>query len=131
MPLLAVKNIYLGFGGPPLLNDVHFTLDRHERVSLVGRNGQGKSSFMKLITGELKPDDGQIKFEEGARLAYLPQEVPIDVAGTVFDVVATGLGDMAQLLSEYQTLSRQLTNAHAQSHLEKLEKLQQQIRTQR
>ena len=71
MPLLTLKNLTLGFGGPPLLNEVDLMLEHGERVSLVGRNGQGKSSLMKLITGEIKPDDGQINFEEGAKLAYL------------------------------------------------------------
>ena len=127
MPLLTLKNLTLGFGGPPLLNEVDLMLEHGERVSLVGRNGQGKSSLMKLITGEIKPDDGQINFEEGAKLAYLPQDVPQHIEGNVFDVVASGLGEMAALLSEYQTLSAQLTQAQDENVLERIEKLQQRI----
>ena len=127
MALLTLKNLTLGFGGPPLLNEVNFTLEHGERVSLVGRNGQGKSSLMKLITGVLKPDDGQIKLEDGAKLAHLPQEVPDHIDGTVFEVVAQGLGDTADLISQYQQLSSQIQGEQNQVQLEKLEKLQQQI----
>ena len=110
-----------------MLNEVDLMLEHGERVSLVGRNGQGKSSLMKLVTGEIKPDDGQINFEEGAKLAYLPQDVPQHIEGNVFDVVAGGLGEMAALLSEYQTLSAQLTQAQDENVLERIEKLQQRI----
>ena len=127
MALLTLKNLTLGFGGPPLLHEVNFTLEHGERVSLVGRNGQGKSSLMKLITGQIKPDDGKIKLEDGSGFAYLPQEVPSHIEGTVFDVVAQGLGDTAELLSAYQQLSSEMRSAPDESQLEKLEQLQQQI----
>jgi ATP-binding cassette subfamily F protein uup len=91
-------------GGPLLLEQVDLSLGLGERVCVVGRNGAGKSTLMKIIAGELKPDDGEIRLQGGTRVARLTQEVPQDTAGTVFDVVAEGLGELGQLLARYHHL---------------------------
>ncbi|HNC24117.1 MAG TPA: ATP-binding cassette domain-containing protein, partial [Opitutaceae bacterium] len=87
MALVSLLDVSLSFGGAPLLDRVNLQIDRGERVCLVGRNGAGKSTLMKVITGELKPDAGQVFRQPGAAFATLRQEVPAGLAGTVRTVV--------------------------------------------
>lgn len=90
MALLSVQNLTLGFGTPSLLDDVTFHLEAGERVALVGRNGAGKSTFMQALCGEFPPGSGNVTTQKGATVAYLPQEVPVDLNGKVFSIVAAG-----------------------------------------
>ena len=91
MPLLTINDLSHAFGGPPVLDGVNFQVDAGERVCLVGRNGSGKSTFMRLLAGEMKPDRGSLFQAPGTRIARLPQEIPSEVTGTIHDVVAAGL----------------------------------------
>jgi ATP-binding cassette subfamily F protein uup len=101
MPLLQFQNVDYGVGGPLLLDDVNLTVEPGERVCIVGRNGAGKSTLMRLMAGELQPDDGEVRVQAGTVVARMAQEVPAGTAGTVFDVVAEGLGDLGRLLAAY------------------------------
>ena len=105
MPVLTLQSVDLGVGGPPLLHAVDFALEANERVCVVGRNGAGKSTLLRLIAGEIRADDGEVRYSEGLRVARLTQEVPQDLAGSVFDVVAGGLGDVGPLLAQFHHLS--------------------------
>ena len=89
MALVSMRGVSVAFGGPMLLDRVDWQVERGERVGLVGRNGAGKSTLMKLLHGDLKPDDGEV-IRQGVRIARLPQEVPVGRGGTVFDEVAAG-----------------------------------------
>ena len=91
MAVLSIDGVSVGFGGPPLLDRADFQIDRGERVCLVGRNGVGKSTLMKLINDEIRPDSGEIRRGRHVRVARLPQEIPQGLGDTVFQVVATGL----------------------------------------
>jgi ATP-binding cassette subfamily F protein uup len=91
MALFSLLDLSHAFGGAPVLDHVNFQVDPGERVCLVGRNGAGKSTLMKLIAGDMKPDSGQVFRQPGAHFARLVQEVPKDLAGTVHDVVASGV----------------------------------------
>jgi ATP-binding cassette subfamily F protein uup len=102
--LLSLKNLSLAMGSTVLLDQVNITLDRGERLCLVGRNGAGKSTLMKLIAGEQKADSGEIIRTQGLRVAQLAQDVPKNIAGSVFDVVAAGLGEAGRLLAQYHHL---------------------------
>jgi ABC transport system ATP-binding/permease protein len=124
--LLSLKQITVSFGGPNLLDKVDFQLDRGERVCLVGRNGAGKSTLMKLIAGEIKEDGGEI-LGQSLKIARLEQEVPAGTEGTVFDVVAKGLGDIAPLLIEYHHVIHQLETDSSEAMLAKLEKAQHKL----
>ena len=104
MALVSLQEVRIAFGGPGLLDGVTLRIERGERVCLVGRNGAGKSTIMKIVVGELTPDSGEVIRAKGARVASLEQEVPRDLAGTVFDVVSEGLGDIVELLSEYRSM---------------------------
>jgi ATP-binding cassette subfamily F protein uup len=91
MPLVTLRNISLRFRGPPLLDEVICHIEPGQRVGLLGRNGAGKTSLMRLLAGMIQPDAGSVDFAPGATVTLLQQDVPQDVAGTVHDVVATGL----------------------------------------
>ncbi|MHB8448589.1 MAG: ATP-binding cassette domain-containing protein [Rudaea sp.] len=104
MPLLQLQRVDFSVGGPLLLEHVDLAIEPDERVCVVGRNGEGKSTLLRLLAGEIKPDDGEVRVQNGVRIARLAQEVPQDTAGSVFDVVAQGLGDLGALLAQYHHL---------------------------
>jgi ATP-binding cassette subfamily F protein uup len=124
MALVSLQNIDVSFGGPLLLQGVDLSLDRGERVCLVGRNGTGKSTILRLITGEVKPDNGKLVYQQGVRITLLTQEVPQDVQGSVFDVVASGLGEQGKLIAEYHRVSGMLGREHTDRLLAELETVQ-------
>ncbi|SBV35793.1 ABC transporter ATP-binding protein uup-1 [uncultured Stenotrophomonas sp.] len=105
MPLITLQNVDYSVGGPLLLEKTELSIDAGERIALIGRNGAGKSTLMKLMAGELKPDDGEVRVQQGVRVARLEQEVPHGAAGSVFDVVADGLGELGHWLAEFHHLS--------------------------
>jgi ATP-binding cassette subfamily F protein uup len=104
MSLIQLQHVDFSIGGPLLLADVDLSIERGERVCVVGRNGEGKSTLMKLIAGQLQPDDGEVRVQGGIVVARMAQEVPQSTAGSVFDVVAEGLGDLGHLLARYHHL---------------------------
>jgi ATP-binding cassette subfamily F protein uup len=91
MALLSLRDISLAFGGPRLLDHVDWQIERGERVCLLGRNGEGKSTLLRLIEGRLEPDGGEVIRQQGVRITRLPQEVPEGRGGTVAEEVAEGL----------------------------------------
>ncbi|OIO59112.1 MAG: ABC transporter ATP-binding protein [Alphaproteobacteria bacterium CG_4_10_14_0_2_um_filter_63_37] len=130
MALLSLQNITLSFGGPPLLEGATLQIEPGERICLVGRNGQGKSTLMKVVTGQILPDAGEIVRSSGLRVAQLPQEIPLDLQGSVFEVVASGLGAAGGLLARYHQIGHALSEGGDESLLNELEKVQHQIETQ-
>ncbi len=101
MSLMQLQRVDFSIGGPLLLEHVDLTLEPNERVCIVGRNGAGKSTLMRLLAGELTADDGEVRLQAGVVVARMAQEVPQGTEGTVFDVVAEGLGDLGHLLAQY------------------------------
>jgi len=124
MATITLKDIALSFGGLPLLNGIDLQIEPGERVCLVGRNGEGKSSLMKILAGEIEPDRGEITRQKGLRVARLTQEVPVGTTGTVYEVVAAGLGEMFALLSRYHAVSHLLQTDHSETVLAELEEAQ-------
>jgi len=106
MALIGMRNVCWGFGEPPLLENVTFQIGKGERVSLVGRNGVGKSTLLKLLGGEMLPDSGDIWRQQGISVAALEQDVPAGFDGTIFDVVAQGLGETGRALAEHNQICR-------------------------
>src|SRR6185312_11488053 len=104
MSLIQLQRVDFSIGGPLLLEHVDLSVEANERVCIVGRNGEGKSTLMKLIAGELQADDGEVRIQNGIVVARMAQEVPHGTAGSVFDVVAEGLGDLGHLLARYHHL---------------------------
>jgi ATP-binding cassette subfamily F protein uup len=93
--LVSIQNLTIAFGGRPLLDNATLQIERGESVGLVGRNGEGKSTLLGIIAGEIEPDRGTVVLESGARIAMLPQEVPVGLPETVEEVIATGVPDRA------------------------------------
>jgi len=124
MPLLTLRNIQLSYGTAPILNGIQLSIDKGERLCLVGRNGAGKSTLMKIIAEEIQADDGHIEKTQGLSVARLVQEVPSDAEGSVYDLVARGLGDLGELLAEYSHLGHALDTDAA---MQRFTSLQQQI----
>jgi ATP-binding cassette subfamily F protein uup len=104
MSLIQLQHVDFSIGGPLLLEHVDLSIEANERVCIVGRNGEGKSTLMKLIAGELHADDGEVRVQNGVVIARMAQEVPQGTEGSVFDVVAEGLGDLGRLLARYHHL---------------------------
>ncbi|HCY14948.1 MAG: ABC transporter ATP-binding protein [Curvibacter sp. GWA2_64_110] len=101
MALLTLLNAQLAFGHVPLLDHADFSLETGERVGLIGRNGAGKSSLLKILGGLEKPDDGTLQLQQNLRLAYVAQEPILDPATTVFTAVSAGLAKIVQLIDQY------------------------------
>ncbi len=108
MWLTSLQNVDLAFGGPRLLEGASLQISEGERVCLLGRNGAGKTSLMRLIAGVLQPDRGEVARRQGLTTALLAQDVPLNLEGTIHDLVATGLGPLGNLLTEYRRLSNDL-----------------------
>jgi ATP-binding cassette subfamily F protein uup len=100
MALLTLRDIQLAFGGPAVLDGASLSIERGERVCIIGRNGEGKSTLLKLASGELLPDKGEIAKQGGLRISMLEQDVPM-TTGKVADIVAGGAGAIAQVLIDY------------------------------
>ena len=105
MPLIRLTDTAIAFGTHALLNKEYFQLDSGERVGLLGRNGEGKSTLMKIIAGTLKPDSGEVWRQPELRLAWLDQTPELPDESSVYDAVAAGLGQLGELISRYHYLS--------------------------
>jgi ATP-binding cassette subfamily F protein uup len=124
MALVSLQGVNVSFGGPLLLEGVDLSIDRGERVCLVGRNGTGKSTIMRLITGEVKPDGGKIVFQQGVKITLLTQEVPQALFGSVFDIVSSAFGEQGKLLAAYHHVSARLAHEHSEKLMTELEDVQ-------
>ncbi|PKO14315.1 MAG: ABC transporter ATP-binding protein [Chloroflexi bacterium HGW-Chloroflexi-10] len=91
MALISLQSVSLGFGGPLLLEEVNLQVENGERIGVLGRNGMGKSTLLKVLNGDLNVDDGNVARQQNLRVAYLPQEVPLGLQGSIADIVASGL----------------------------------------
>jgi ATP-binding cassette subfamily F protein uup len=106
MALIGVRDLCWGFSKPPLLENITFQIEKGERLCLLGRNGEGKSTLLKLLNGEILPDSGEIWRQQGLTVAALDQVVPREFEGTIFEVVADGLGPKGPALAEYRRIGQ-------------------------
>jgi len=101
MPIMTLNHVSKAFGPQVLLDDVSLSVGRGTRVGLIGRNGEGKSTLLKIMGGLVEADSGEVTLRGSARVAYLPQDPHFPSGQTVFHVVAEGLGDVAKALERY------------------------------
>lgn len=127
MALLSLQDVSVSFGGQPLLEKVNMQVKKGERVCLLGRNGEGKTTLLRLISGRVEPDSGAITLQKGKRVAGLPQELPTNLTGSVHEVVAGGLAGIGSLLEEYHQLTRRLAHGADEFMLRRIGLLQERL----
>ncbi len=125
--LLRFENVSLAFGARPLLDHVSMHIAAGERVCLIGRNGEGKSSLLKLARGELLPDEGTVWTQPGIRMAYLVQDITAFGDEQVADVVAAGLPEVGAVLKEYHHLVQGMDHSPTPQQTRRLSELQAQL----
>jgi ATP-binding cassette subfamily F protein uup len=124
MPFLALQRVGLAYGHLPLFEQADLQIEAGERIALIGRNGAGKSSLLRVISGESAPDAGTIWREPGLRVSRLAQDVPAVGEGTVFEEVASGLGELGTLVSSYHQAATRVADTHDPADLDALGQLQ-------
>ena len=127
MTVLSLESVSLSYGQPALLESISFAIERGERICLIGRNGQGKSTLLRIIAGEVQADAGAVRAGPEIRISQLPQEIPPLASMSVFEVVASGLGDLGALVADYLALSHRLGAGAGERDLERLSRIQHQL----
>jgi ATP-binding cassette subfamily F protein uup len=105
MAMISLQDVTWGFADPPLLEKISLQIEKGERICLLGRNGVGKSTLLKILAGEILPDKGTVVRQQGVTIAALKQEVPAGFGGTIFEAIAEGHGEKGRALSEYHKIS--------------------------
>ena len=123
MPLITLDNISLRFSEKVILDEINATIHKGDKIGLIGRNGEGKSTFLKLLAGLISADDGDLKIQNRTTISYLEQQPPEDNTDTLFNIVAHGLGDTGKVLASYHDALREGNDS-------KSSKLQEQIESQ-
>ena len=127
MALVTLQDIYLSYGQPPLIDGISLSIERGERVCLIGRNGAGKSTLLNILTGKIIPDDGLVKTTDGVKIAQLEQAVPTDTQGSVYEVIANGLGKEGALAQNYYRLSAEVATQPTKKNMAELEACQEEL----
>jgi len=127
MAVISLSNAQLAFGHVALLDHAEFSLEPAERVGLIGRNGTGKSSLLKIIAGTSRLDDGLMVMQQGLKIAYVEQEPQFSPDMSVFDAVAAGLGDLPGLLAEYDHLTTQFGGDNDDALMERMHEIQMRL----
>jgi len=120
MPLITLDNISLRFSEKIILDEVNATIHKGDKIGLIGRNGEGKSTFLKLLAGLISADDGDLKVQNRTTISYLEQQPPEDNSDTLFNIVAQGLGEAGKIIANYHDSLKEGNDS-------KSSKLQQQI----
>jgi len=127
MALIHLREVDLQFGGPLLLEGATLAIDRGERIALVGRNGEGKTTLLRILDGQLPPDQGEVSRGQGVTTALVEQQVPGDLSGSIYDLVAAGLAEAGRLLAEFHHVSRQLADRDEPALRAQLDRLNHQL----
>jgi ATP-binding cassette subfamily F protein uup len=127
VPLISLDHIGHAYGHLPLLDDASLQVEAGERVAIIGRNGTGKSTLLQILSGELQADRGTVWRQPGTGVARLVQDVPLSAQAPVFDVVAEGLGDLAELIRNYHHATVEIAHDHSVEALARLGELQHEL----
>ncbi len=127
MALLSLQDVSLAYGGPRLFDSINLQLEAGERVALLGRNGTGKSTLMRVMAQHVDVDAGHVIWQRGIHVAHLTQEIPDDLSGPVFDIVLSGLGEQARLVADFHAVSHQLETEQNPALMRKLGTLQEKM----
>jgi ATP-binding cassette subfamily F protein uup len=127
MPLITLDKLELAFGHWPLLDEASLVVEKGERIGLIGRNGAGKSSLLRVVAGEIQADAGNVWRQPGLRLAYVSQEPSFTLGHTVFEAVAEGVGSAHRLLAEYHAVAHSIGESPEVAGLAELDRLSQEL----
>ena len=127
MALISLQEISLALGGPLLFDQMSLQIEDGERIALLGRNGVGKTTLMKVMAGQIGLNSGNIVYQKNIQVTHLPQEVPVDLTGNAFDIVLSGLGEQAKIVSDYHHILHQLESEQSPPLLKQLDELQHQM----
>ena len=127
MALLSLHDIYVAFGGSNILNGITFQIEKNQRVCLLGRNGAGKTTLMRVIHGDITPDRGEVRRQQGMRVAYLPQKLPVIHSETVFEVLSHSFDHIGENLIVYNKLHTRLHKDLSDKELKILQNAQHQM----
>jgi ATP-binding cassette subfamily F protein uup len=127
MPLVTLDRVHIAYGHLPLVENASLQIEPGERLCLIGRNGTGKTTLLRVVSGELAPDTGQRWVQPGIRVARLEQDVPLETVDTVFDVVAEGLGDLRALVVDYHHAATAVARDAGAHNLDELARLQHRL----
>src|SRR6478752_1489039 len=130
MPLVSLDHISLAFGHLPLLDEVSLQIEPRERVCVIGRNGTGKSTLLRILAGDQAPDSGSLWLQPGLRRARLEQDVPLSSGQSVFEVVAEGLGEIKALVAAYHHAAVGIATDSSPALLEEFGRLQHELEKQ-
>jgi ATP-binding cassette subfamily F protein uup len=112
MPLATFENVSLAYGHVPLLDRVDLVVEAGSRIGLIGRNGAGKSSLLRLLAGTALPDDGRVWRQPGLRIGFVAQEPELDPKQSVFEATVAGLGELSRILADYHAAAHALELGH-------------------
>jgi len=127
MSLIRLRNILVSFGGPAILENISLSIEAGERLCLLGRNGTGKSTLLKVLSQEVKADDGDIEYKQNLKIAVLDQEPRGNLTGSIFDVVAMGLGKNAKYLQDYHHALHNFSENNNDQTIAELQRAQDQV----
>ena len=116
MPLATFENVSLAYGHVPLLDQVDLVVEPGSRIGLIGRNGAGKSSLLKLLAGTALPDDGRVWRQPGLRIGFVAQEPELDPQQSVFEATVAGLGELSRILADYHAAAHSLELTPGDEH---------------
>ncbi|VAW55496.1 Bis-ABC ATPase Uup [hydrothermal vent metagenome] len=127
MSLIRLRNILVSFGGPAILENISLSIETGERLCLLGRNGTGKSTLLKVLSREVKADSGDLEYKQSLKIAVLDQEPRGNLTGSIFDVVAMGLGENAKYLQDYHHALHNFSENNNDQTIAELERAQDQV----
>lgn len=127
MALISAEKLSLNYGPHIIFDAINFSIDAGERICLLGRNGEGKSTLLKLLAHEIEPDDGLVRYQDGVRVTRLTQEVPDATSDTVFQYIGHAFGDKAELIDRYHDVAHVVAESGGEQGLDELAQLQQQM----
>ncbi len=126
MALVSLQNVSLSFGGTVILENLNLQIEKNQRICLLGRNGAGKTTLMRTLAGEVKPDSGTVQTGTDVRVSYFAQNIPLDLHGSAFAIIADALGESGRLVVSYHEAENAL-KAGSPDAAEELEVLRQQM----
>ncbi|MDD3147646.1 MAG: ATP-binding cassette domain-containing protein, partial [Candidatus Riflebacteria bacterium] len=126
MALVSLQNVSLSYTGSVILENLNLQIEKNQRICLLGRNGAGKTTLMRTLAGEIKPDSGVVQTGQDVKISYFAQNIPVDLQGLAFNIIAGGLGSKGELIIKYHAAEQRL-KADEPGAVEELHKLRDEI----